>query len=52
MEVNERVWRGIGNIPQSGHDARNDFKKYNAREKFNLNIISLKKIRSLSAEIS
>lgn len=39
FEVNDRVWRGIGNIPQSGYDVRNDFKKYNAREKFNIDII-------------
>jgi len=39
FEVNDRVWRGIGNIPQSGYDVRNDFKKYNAREKFYIDII-------------
>jgi hydrogenase expression/formation protein HypD len=38
FEVNDRVWRGIGNIPQSGYDVKNDFKKYNAREKFNIDI--------------
>ena len=40
FEVKNRVWRGIGNIPQIGYDVRNDFKKYNAREKFNIDIIS------------
>ena len=39
FEVNDRVWRGIGNIPQSGYDVRNDFKKYNTREKFYIDII-------------
>ncbi|MBK8347001.1 MAG: hydrogenase formation protein HypD [Saprospiraceae bacterium] len=39
FEVNDRVWRGIGNIPQSGYDVNNDFKKYNAREKFKIDII-------------
>jgi hydrogenase expression/formation protein HypD len=27
FEVNDRVWRGIGNIPQSGYDVNNEFKK-------------------------
>jgi len=39
FEVNDRVWRGIGNIPQSGYDVKNEFKKYNARYKFNIDII-------------
>ncbi len=40
FEVNDRVWRGIGNIPQSGYDVKNEFKKYNARYKFNIDIIA------------
>ncbi|MBK9257124.1 MAG: hydrogenase formation protein HypD [Saprospiraceae bacterium] len=39
FEVNDRVWRGIGNIPQSGYDVNTVFKKYNARLKFNIDII-------------
>jgi hydrogenase expression/formation protein HypD len=39
FEVNDRIWRGIGNIPQSGYDVNNEFKKYNARIKFNIDII-------------
>lgn len=38
FEVNDRVWRGIGNIPQSGYDVNAAFKKYNARLKFNIDI--------------
>ena len=38
FEVNDRVWRGIGKIPQSGYDVNNAFKKYNARLKFNIDI--------------
>ena len=39
FEVNDRVWRGIGNIPQSGYDVKNEFKMFNARYKFNIEII-------------
>ena len=39
FEVNDRVWRGIGNIPQSGYDVNTAFKKYNARLKFNIDIV-------------
>lgn len=39
FEINDRVWRGIGNIPQSGYDVNQAFRKYNARLKFNIDII-------------
>lgn len=39
FEINDRVWRGIGNIPQSGYDVNQAFRKYNARHKFNIDII-------------
>lgn len=34
--VCDRQWRGIGDIPKSGYDVRERFKKYNARVKFGL----------------
>jgi hydrogenase expression/formation protein HypD len=40
--VNNRSWRGIGNIPQSGYEVNNRYKKYNARVKFNIDIVEAK----------
>lgn len=34
----DRVWRGIGNIPQSGYEVNDAFRNFNARIKFSLNI--------------
>ncbi|MGZ3854311.1 MAG: hydrogenase formation protein HypD, partial [Flavisolibacter sp.] len=36
--VNDRTWRGIGNIPQSGYEVNGRYKAYNARTKFNIDI--------------
>ncbi len=36
--VTDRVWRGIGPIPQSGLEVNNRYKKYNARLRFRLHI--------------
>lgn len=36
--TSDRVWRGIGNIPQSGYEVNEEYKNYNARLKFNINI--------------
>jgi hydrogenase expression/formation protein HypD len=38
FEVSDRVWRGIGNIPQSGYEVNERYKEYNARVKFNIDI--------------
>ncbi len=38
FEVGDRVWRGIGNIPQSGYEVNDRYKNFNARLKFNINI--------------
>jgi hydrogenase expression/formation protein HypD len=38
FEVGERMWRGIGNIPQSGYHLRDSYKTFDAHEKFNVNI--------------
>ncbi|MBL7742325.1 MAG: hydrogenase formation protein HypD [Chitinophagaceae bacterium] len=36
--VSDRIWRGIGNIPQSGYEVNEQYKQYNARVKFKLNL--------------
>jgi hydrogenase expression/formation protein HypD len=36
--IKDRMWRGIGTIPQSGYEVNEQYKQYNARLKFTLNI--------------
>ena len=36
--ISDRIWRGIGNIPQSGYEVNEEYKLFNARVKFNINI--------------
>lgn len=36
FNVSDRHWRGIGNIPMSGYSVDNNFAKFDARKKFNL----------------
>jgi len=38
FDVSDRMWRGIGNIPQSGYEVNDAYKQYNARIKFSLNL--------------
>ena len=38
FEVSSRTWRGIGNIPDSGYEVNDQYKRYNARLKFKLNL--------------
>lgn len=38
FEVGDRVWRGIGNIPQSGYEVNDRYKQFNARLKFQIDI--------------
>lgn len=38
FEVSDRVWRGIGSIPQSGYEVNEKYKSFNARLKFNIDI--------------
>lgn len=38
FEVNDRAWRGIGEIPASGYEVNARYKSYNARLKFNIDI--------------
>lgn len=38
FEVSDRMWRGIGNIPQSGYEVNEHYKQYNSRIKFSLNL--------------
>ena len=35
FEVNDRVWRGIGTIPDSGYEVKEKYKRYDAKRKFN-----------------
>jgi len=38
FEVSDRIWRGIGNIPQSGYEVNDRYKNFNARLKFNIDL--------------
>jgi hydrogenase expression/formation protein HypD len=38
FEISDRTWRGIGEIPESGYEVKNEYARYNARKKFNLNL--------------
>jgi hydrogenase expression/formation protein HypD len=38
FEVSDRTWRGIGEIPQSGFEVRQQYASFNARTKFMLNL--------------
>ncbi len=38
FEVSTREWRGIGEIPLSGYEVREDLKEFDANKKFNIHI--------------
>lgn len=38
FEISDRTWRGIGEIPESGYEVKNEYARFNARKKFNLNL--------------
>ncbi|MDE3234484.1 MAG: hydrogenase formation protein HypD [Bacteroidota bacterium] len=38
--VSDRIWRGIGNIPQSGYEVNERYKNFNARIRFNIDLPS------------
>lgn len=38
FEVSDRMWRGIGNIPNSGYELKEEYKDYDANIKFNIKI--------------
>jgi hydrogenase expression/formation protein HypD len=38
FEVTNREWRGIGNIPFSGYQVKEDYSAYDANKKFNIDI--------------
>ena len=38
FEVSDRIWRGIGEIPLSGYEVNEQYKNYNARIKFSLDL--------------
>ncbi len=39
FEISDRSWRGIGTIPQSGYELRNELKEFDARFRFDRNSI-------------
>jgi len=52
FEVSDRMWRGIGNIPQSGYEVNEQYKQFNARVKFALDLPVVEENRScISGEI-
>ncbi|MBS1545665.1 MAG: hydrogenase formation protein HypD [Bacteroidetes bacterium] len=42
FDVSDRTWRGIGTIPMSGYEVKEDYKRFNARLKFNLDLGEVK----------
>lgn len=38
FDVSDRMWRGIGTIPQSGYEVNEKYRHYNSRVKFNLDL--------------
>lgn len=36
--ISDRTWRGIGNIPQSGYEVNEQYKNFNARVQFDIDI--------------
>ena len=36
--VSDRIWRGIGSIPQSGYEVNEQYRNYNARLKFQMDL--------------
>lgn len=36
--ISDRAWRGIGTIPQSGYEVKEQYSRFNARVKFKLNL--------------
>ncbi len=38
FKITDREWRGIGNIPMSGYEVREEFSEFDAKRKFNVNI--------------
>lgn len=41
FEVEDREWRGIGNIPRSGWEVRDELAMYDANKKFDVNIVKV-----------
>lgn len=42
FDIADRTWRGIGEIPMSGYEVRDDYRNYNARSKFKLSMREVK----------
>jgi hydrogenase expression/formation protein HypD len=41
FEVEDREWRGIGNIPKSGWEVKDELAMYDANKKFDVNIVKV-----------
>lgn len=39
FRTDDRVWRGIGEIPQSGYEVNERYQRFNARNKFTIDIV-------------
>ncbi|MGE0587308.1 MAG: hydrogenase formation protein HypD [Cyclobacteriaceae bacterium] len=42
FDISDRTWRGIGEIPKSGYEVKDDYKNFNARVKFELDVTEVK----------
>lgn len=42
FDISDRTWRGIGEIPKSGYEVKDDYRKFNARLKFQLEKMDVK----------
>lgn len=52
FKVSDRMWRGIGTIPQSGFEVNKKYSAYNAREKFSIDIpLALENPSCISGDI-
>jgi hydrogenase expression/formation protein HypD len=36
FDISDRVWRGIGSIPNSGYEVKDDYADYDAKKKFDI----------------
>lgn len=49
FNVQDRVWRGIGSIPESGYEVKDEYEAYNANIKFNVQIVEAEENKSCIA---
>ncbi|WP_432357542.1 hydrogenase formation protein HypD [Sporosarcina sp. UB5] len=51
LETHDEVWRGIGTIPNSGLDLKEQYAKYDAKKKFSISIKEPRKTKCRCGEI-